>query len=633
MGGNLIPPSDAVDTAASAKLKMTEKIQALGRVGRAILHSETAPSSGISPRRVNVTAFVILILCGLSAPRCGAKVYDSDGSVANVQALHAAAHDGDTITLPAGTFSWASRLNITKGITLQGATTIDGAGTENPTINDVTIVKDDTRRTGSARGIMWVNLVAGQSFRLTGITFSAGDSTIGAIGDGAIHLLSHGSAPCTSMRVDHCHFDQLYQGKIIWVSGWVYGVADHNVFDCHHSYAFHIWHDAWGGASQVNGNGSWADYPWYGTGKFFFMEDNTARSDIRGQMSFVDTFYGGRWVARHNYLLNCIPAGHGTEGGVARGQRASEFYDNTVNVTVPWVGGGQRSGTSLWHDNLFIGTEPKHNSHCNLGNFRETPARPHSVWGIADGTSVWDQNDTDGNGKYVEGHPPYLFDSGTDTSSVNSQGVIHDSTKSWTPNQWVGYSIKNTNPASPSYTLGSYVTSNTSNTITYQYYSAPDAKIHLMFNAGDTYQIHRVLTMMDQNGRGKGDQVTDRPKPINAITKKPSWTHEALEPCYSWNNIHSATKHVYGFHTHPALPTTKLGLDYFNLGAGFAWDTTPSEVSARYTAALNGVDYTGPFVYPHPLVSGGSPTPTASATASVPPSLPKAKKAEWKFKR
>ena len=382
----------------------------------------------------------------------------------------------------------------------------------------------------------------------------------------------------------------------------------------------------------MNGNGSWADYPWYGTEKFFFMEDNTARSNTRRAKSFVDTFYGGRWVARHNYLLNCIPNGHGTEGGTARGQRVSEFYDNTVNVTVPWTGGGQRSGTSLWHDNLFIGVESSH-GHTNLANYRETPARPHPVWGIADGTSVWDQNDTEGNGTYVEGHPPYLFDSGTDTSSINSQGVINDSTKSWTPNQWVGYSIKNTNPASPSYTLGSYVISNTSNTITYFYYPAADARTHLTFNAGDTYQIHRVLTMMDQNGRGKGDQVAGQRKPINRTAARPSWTHEALEPCYSWNNVHSASNRAYGFHTNPAQPTTKLGLDYFNLGGGFPANTTPQAVSASYVAALNGVDYTRPYVYPHPLVTGApSPTPSAS-TAPTHRARPSEKRKEAKGQR
>jgi len=79
-----------------------------------------------------------LLLSGFSTPRCGATVYQSNGSLANVQALHNAAHDGDTITLPAGRFSWTSQLNITKGITLQGQTTISGAGTANATANDQT---------------------------------------------------------------------------------------------------------------------------------------------------------------------------------------------------------------------------------------------------------------------------------------------------------------------------------------------------------------------------------------------------------------------------------------------------------------------------------------------------------------
>ena len=550
------------------------------------------------------------ILCTLLwsvflAPLSGAAVYHSDGSEASVRALLNSAHDGDTITLPAGTFSWTSRLEITKGITLQGVTTISGAGSANPTINDGTIVKDDTPRTGSNLGIIRATMRSNQSFRLTGITFSAGASNIVANGNGAIHLSSQDSAPCTSMRVDHCHFNLLYQGKIIWVSGWVYGVADHNVFDVRGSFPFHIWHDTWGGASQVNGNGSWADYPWYGTGKFFFMEDNTARaSSATGAKSFVDSYYGGRWVARHNYLLNLIPNGHGTEGGELRGQRANEFYDNTVKMTVPWSGGGQRSGTSLWHDNLFIGVESSNNSHCTLANFRETPARPHPVWGIADGTSVWDQNDTDGNGHYVEGQPPYLFASGTVTTAsviVGNTGTITDSTKHWTINQWAGYSIKSTSPGSPSYPLGAYVFSNTSNTITYYYYAYADADTHLRFNAGNTYQIHRVLTMMDQNGRGKGDQVTGATQPINTVTGTPFWTHEALEPCFSWNNIHSVSNRVYGFNTNPGQPTTKLGLDYFNLGGGFPGDTTPSQVSSRYGAALNGVNYTGTYTYPHPL--------------------------------
>jgi hypothetical protein len=59
-----------------------------------------------------------------------------------------------------------------------------------------------------------------------------------------------------------------------------------------------------------------------------------------------------------------------------------------------------------------------------------------------------------------------------------------------------------------------------------------------------------------------------------------------------------------GYGVRPAQPTTKLNIDFFNLGAGLPADSTPSQVSSKYTAALNGVDYVGTFVYPHPLISG-----------------------------
>jgi hypothetical protein len=573
----------------------------------------------------------ILILTGFSALGCKATVFDSDGSEANVQALQKAAHDGDTITLPPGTFSWTSQLNITKGITLRGQTTISGAGTAGATANDLTIIKDDTPRTGA---IIKTATSSRQLFRLTGITFSPGASTIN--GPRAVLLTGGDSAP-TQARIDHCHFNALYQGRVIWTQGWVQGVADHNLLIAlGHCQPFFISEGSYGGTSQTSGNGSWADYPWYGTEKFFFIEDNTIiRINSPIASSMVDTNPGGRYVVRHNYIRDCIPGSHGTEGGPgagngARGHRASEVYDNTFNLTVRQTTGGLRSGTTLWHDNVFTGVQPS--QMCGLQNYREIPTRGQSLpWGSADGTSPWDANDTEGNGTYVEGHPPYLFDSGTDNGSVNSQGVIHDSTKNWTPNQWVGYSIRNVNPASHSYKIGSYVTSNTSNTITYANPAPTRNSPPLIFNAGDAYQIHRVLVMMDQCGRGKTNQITGGPQPRNTTTGTPSYAHSALEPCYSWNNVHSPTNNVYGFSTRAGQPTTKLGLDYFNLGAGFPTDTTPSQVASTYSAALNGVNYRGTYVYPHPLVSGSrSPTPTPSGTASFPRHLHKEKKTKVK---
>ena len=63
----------------------------------------------------------VLILSGLCAPRSEARVYHSDGSAASVLALHNIASDGDTITLPAGTFRWSTTVILSKAIILQGA--------------------------------------------------------------------------------------------------------------------------------------------------------------------------------------------------------------------------------------------------------------------------------------------------------------------------------------------------------------------------------------------------------------------------------------------------------------------------------------------------------------------------------
>ena len=55
------------------------------------------------------TLFAALFLGIAFASHSGAAVYHSDGSAANVQAIHDTnAHDGDTITLPAGTFIWTT---------------------------------------------------------------------------------------------------------------------------------------------------------------------------------------------------------------------------------------------------------------------------------------------------------------------------------------------------------------------------------------------------------------------------------------------------------------------------------------------------------------------------------------------
>jgi hypothetical protein len=567
------------------------------------------------------TLLCIPILSGFSALRCEARVYHSNGSEASVRACINSAVDGDIVTIPAGTFSWASVLRITKGITLQGETTVSEAGTSRPSVVDRTIIKDELPRT-STTGMIKVGSGVDKKVRITGITFAPGSSTAKLGGEGFITL--SGSGGNMNIRLDHCHFDKLYVQKLIWVTGWVYGVADHNYIEViRNSFPFNMFENAYSG--KTFGDGAWADYPWYGTGKFFFIEDNTVvRTNSPIANTLADATQGARYVIRRNYVVNCIPGNHGTESRW-RGSRAYEVYDNTFNITVPWSGGGQRSGTSLWHDNVFIGVKPSNGSLCNLAVFREF--RPTSDFGQAVGNNIWDANDTEGNGTFVKGHAPHLFESGTATTSA-AGGRLIDNTKNWVPNQWAGYSIKRAN-----INAGANIISNTSNTISYYYYTDNTGKFKpLIFNAGHKYQIHKVLIALDQNGRGKGDLLSGNPA-INTSTGAANWPHQALEPCYSWNNVYAANGHELGFRSGASgQTTTKPGVDYFNLGGGFPANSTPSAVSSRYTAALNGVDYTGTFVYPHPLVTG-APTPTPSATSRSQQHLQKKEKKQKKAKK
>ena len=69
-------------------------------------------------------AIVIVIGSGFSAL---ATVYDSNGSSANIQSIHdTLAQNGDTITLPAGTFTWTQTVNVSKNISIIWRNGTDG---------------------------------------------------------------------------------------------------------------------------------------------------------------------------------------------------------------------------------------------------------------------------------------------------------------------------------------------------------------------------------------------------------------------------------------------------------------------------------------------------------------------------
>src|SRR5262249_51329609 len=152
-----------------------------------------------------------------------------------------------------------------------------------------------------------------------------------------------------------------------------------------------------GGTNGVsNGNGSWADFPYYGSEKFWFVEDNTIQGGFGTTAGWVVFIKRRRKVDSRKYLLDTIPNWLRRAGWPQRGMRACQVYDNLFHWTYSFAPSSQRSGSSIRHDNTY--EIPNHSpAHTALPYFRELGAAggdPIAQWGYADGANAWDVNDT-----------------------------------------------------------------------------------------------------------------------------------------------------------------------------------------------------------------------------------------------
>ena len=290
--------------------------------------------------------------------------------------------------------------------------------------------------------------------------------------------------------------------------------------------------------------------------------------ESKGQVT--DCFGGARIVFRHNAVVGANIGNHGTESpGRSRSSRAMDIYLNQFNCNnVNRYAGSNRGGGELYHDNTVTNCRGNPNTLNTLSAFRMLTE--FSVWGGADGTNGWDKN-----------NPGNAFYSGTAASSGNLTVTVAGNP--WIANQWSGYTIKKT-----SGTGGfAYIRSNTTNTVTFT--DSGGFGRDLSFIVGETFDINDVDQCIDQPGAGQSALLSG----INP-TPPPNW-NQGVEPCYSWNN------------TNDGLPFNNFDAEESNIREG---------VHFFNNTALPGYV---PYVYPHPLVSGASPTPTPSPTATPTP--------------
>ncbi len=453
------------------------------------------------------------------ASHCEATVYHSDGSSANVQSLHDnSAHDGDTITLPIGTFSWTTTVNIAKNITVQGAGI------------DQTIIQDNVPRTNPTFGHIF-DFSGSGTWRLTGLTI-----TFGIVSDDASQTINaHGSSH--AFRIDHVKVNDVHALHQIELWGNLWGVIDHsNFITSRGNVGIYTGHQNWAGVGDY-GDNSWAQPTNLGTSQFIFVEDNIYLCTAAGVQDFVDGAGGSRYVVRHNTTTNgSIGGGHGTDStGRTRSVRVFEIYNNTMNATSSFpMASYMRGGTGVIYSNTMTNFQYA----VQASNYRDVDS--FAPWGACNGISPWDT--TDG----------VLYVSGTHNGGNGVALVLTDTGKNFTTacggGSCVGYSVTNSTQ-----TWSSVIASVTTTTATA---TGSNYNVAHNWNTGDSYQIRRAYPSLDQVGRGAGVLLSgSSPTPSGPV-------NQALEPVYVWSN----TGYTIAQCASGMWASVKLGRDFINNG-------------------------------------------------------------------
>lgn len=279
---------------------------------------------------------VFTIWPGVRGPVRAATLNATTCGQADVQSSINAAESGDVVTVPAGSCTWNSVVNLNKnGITLSGAG------------------KDSTLITTGPGGYLWVN-PGTNGWNISRIGWRTGDSGSAysvLVGQYSMHANS-------GWTIGDCDFRrsvaQAGTGNYhpITIIGRDTGVIFQN--------------DFWGGGPSYDADN---DYPWtastgLGESDYVFIEGNRF-SDLYAMTQGVRGVYGGngaRYVIRYNSFLaegtvgmsNPID-GHGyCHSQHGRGVRSYEIYNNLMQASANWKSSRAmflRSGTGVVFNN------------------------------------------------------------------------------------------------------------------------------------------------------------------------------------------------------------------------------------------------------------------------------------------
>jgi hypothetical protein len=263
----------------------------------------------------------------------GQTITASGGSAANVQIAIDQANDGDTVVIPAGSYTWASGVTIKKAITLDGSGSIitDGAGS-----NDLLSL------TTSPNGHLTVANIKFLPGSATGRYMNIGQ------GSNAQGIILHD----LTFEIPHFQLTSAITCNII--GGLLYNCTFES-----HSVSTSQGPGSGSGCLQVRSPKNWYDADSFGDqdrngDQNLYVEDSTFTS-MRDQAIDIDD--NARVVLRHCQMNSSQCVTHGITS--AWGGRLIEFYNNTFSfkpVNGAYVNINRwfwaRAGSGRIHDNV-----------------------------------------------------------------------------------------------------------------------------------------------------------------------------------------------------------------------------------------------------------------------------------------
>lgn len=372
---------------------------------------------------LQISILVLLILVYVMVGLSYADTHTAEScSTAHVQAKIDEAARGDTVSVPAGTCTWTSRVLITKAIILIGA----GSGEGGTTIinNDPTCtleygdVNSDCNinfgahanwcGNGGGQGI--ITYIPSSSSDDENVIFSVSGFRFEQHADlyqvGMIKIINQSSTPLRKVMVYDNVFAMREDSSASWYSlqfnfhGYVWGVIYNNTINAKLPYSYFDGPELdtvdGGGCAQPKGIHTWKSMTFsLGSTDTMIVEDNTINIKYRASYPYMATGNGGNgYVLRYN-TINNYTAGIGLAAGpqlhsayvnntAPKGLEiyGNYFYGYSTATFSPFLMLGRGGKLTAWNNltqsagTTNPGIELKHECDESLGNMATTHACP-----------------------------------------------------------------------------------------------------------------------------------------------------------------------------------------------------------------------------------------------------------------